>query len=483
MTKEKKNKKNLSILEKLLIIVATLAAILLFVPSLNPARLTTLINKTMSFFTSAVSYSRLTSEAIRAIRLEWVNKLDFIILFIGSFISCLGILATVVSASLLVGNLKFKNLSNKITLIGSGLTLLGLGLIFVAYIGISNTSNPERVNPNLPIGIFIFLILAILSLILSIILIRKTPKAEADERFEMDRPLQLLLMYLPFAALIFVFSYLPLWGWRYAFFDYSPGGTLSFDSFVGFKWFRFLFRNAATRNDMGRVLVNTLAMSGLGLITSWLPMIFAVLLAEITSSKFKRFVQIFTTIPNFISWVIVYSLALAMFATDGFVNGFLNNVLGIESSVNYLSGDKLIWLKMWAWGTWKGLGWSAIIYIAAISSIDPEMYEAADIDGANRFQKMRYITIPSLLPTYFVLLTLSVASILSNGMDQYLVFENATNTDKITVLDLFVYQLGLGSGSNIPLSTVVGMAKSLISITLLFLVNQFSKLVREESIF
>lgn len=483
MTKEKNNKKNLSIIEIVLIIVATLLAVLLFVPTLNPARVTILINKTMSFFTSAVSYSRLTSEAIRAFRLEWVNEIDFIILYIASLISFIGILVTIVSASLLVGNNKFKNLSNKLTTIGSGVTLLGLGLIFVAFIGINNTNNITRVEPELPISLYVFIVLAVIILALSIVLIIKTPKAEKEERFEMDRPLQLLLMYLPFAALIFVFSYLPLWGWRYAFFDYSSGGTLSLDNFVGFKWFLYLFRNPATRNDLLRVLGNTLAMSGLGLLTSWLPMIFAVFLAEITSSKFKRFVQIFTTIPNFISWVIVYSLALAMFATDGFVNGFLNNFLGIESTTNYLSGDKFIWLKMWAWGTWKGLGWSAIIYIAAISSIDPEMYEAADIDGASRFQKMRYITMPSLLPTYFVLLTLSVASILSNGMDQYLVFENATNTNKITVLDLYVYQLGLGSGSNIPLSTVVGMAKSLISITLLFAVNQFSKVVREESIF
>ena len=279
------------------------------------------------------------------------------------------------------------------------------------------------------------------------------------------------------------FSYLPLWGWRYAFFDYRAGvTTLTRDNFVGFKWFTFLFQNPATLNDIVRVMRNTLVMSTLGLATSWLPMIFAMFLAEARSPRFKKFVQTFTTIPNFISWVLVYGLALAIFSTDGFVNSFLINMGWRTQPVNYLMGDSFIWLKMWAWGTWKGLGWSAIIYIASISSIDPTLYESATVDGAGRFQKMRYITLPSLMPTYFVLLIMAVAAFLSNGMEQYLVFENATNTGKITVLDLYVYQLGIKNGV-IPLSTVIGMVKSTVSIVLLLSVNKLSQYVRGESIF
>ena len=130
---------------------------------------------------------------------------------------------------------------------------------------------------------------------------------------------------------------------------------------------------------------------------------------------------------------------------------------------------------------WKGTGWSAIIYIAAISGIDVQLYEAATVDGAGRFQKMRHVTLPGLIPTFSVLLLMSVAGILSNGMDQYLVFENAANAESIRVLDLYVYQLGIGSGK-IPLSTVIGMLKTVISVTLLFLANGISKLVRGESI-
>jgi putative aldouronate transport system permease protein len=144
-------------------------------------------------------------------------------------------------------------------------------------------------------------------------------------------------------------------------------------------------------------------------------------------------------------------------------------------------GGEHMWLKMWAWGTWKGIGWSAIIYIAAISGIDQQLYEAAEIDGAGRFQKMWHITVPSLIPTFFVLLLMAIANILSNGMDQYLVFKNATNSTTITVLDLYVYELGIGQGS-IPLTTVVGMLKSIVSVILLFSANWVSKLIRGESI-
>ena len=146
-----------------------------------------------------------------------------------------------------------------------------------------------------------------------------------------------------------------------------------------------------------------------------------------------------------------------------------------------LMGGSHVWLQMLAWGLWKGIVWSAIIYIAAISGIDQQLYEAATVDGAGRFQRMWIITVPSLIPTFCVLLLMSIANILSNGMDQYLVFENSTNTSSIMVLDLYVYKLGIGQGQ-IPLSTVIGMVKSVVSVTLLFAANGISKLIRGESI-
>lgn len=476
------NNRAYKILEKVLIALAAILGVFMLVPSLNPTNLTTFVNDSSSLFTIATSYKKLTSGAIRAIRLGWVSNIDFIFLYIGSVLLSLGILASIIGSALSIGNIKFKKLSQYINIYGLGGSVLGIITIFISYSMFSNSKYIDRIGLNLPISLFIFSVLIVIGLSITLFLRLTTPKPNADEEYRMTRPNQLLLMYLPFAVLIFIFSYMPLWGWRLAFFDYTPGKPLTFDDYVGFKWINFLFSNPATRKDIGRVMVNTLAMSGLGILTSWLPMVFAMFLAEATSTKFKRFVQTFTTIPNFISWVIVYSLALAMFSSDGFVNAIFIRLGWNSTPVNYLMGDKFIWAKMWAWGTWKGLGWSAIIYIAAISSIDPQMYESADIDGANRWQKMRYITIPSLMSTYFVLLVLSVASILSNGMDQYLVFENPTNTGRITVLDLFVYQLGIDKG-NYPLSTLIGILKTVISLVLLFAVNMFSKVVRDESIF
>ena len=136
---------------------------------------------------------------------------------------------------------------------------------------------------------------------------------------------------------------------------------------------------------------------------------------------------------------------------------------------------------MLLWGMWKGLGWSAIIYIAGISGIDQTLYEAATVDGAGRFQRMWHITVPGLIPTYMVMLLMSIAGILSNGMEQYLVFSNPYNGDVIQVLDLYVYNLGIGN-NNLSVSTVIGILKSVIAVILLFGANGFSKLVRGESI-
>jgi len=457
------------------------SAVMMFFPALNPSRVTGYINKTMSLFTSAVSYSSLTQEAGRAILKGWIPEGAFVLIFAASLVLCLGILTAAVGGSISVGNLKMKNLSYTLTIAGSIVQIAGLAGIYIAYQQVSSTQYPDRVLPQFAQSFYLFLGVAALVLLVSVILAVTTPKAEKDMPYEIARPYRLFLMFLPFVALIFIFSYLPLWGWRYAFFNYKAGGTLTAENFVGFKWFTYLFENAATRQDIIRVLRNTLAMSGLGLAVSWVPMVFAIFLAEAKSARFKRTVQVFTTIPNFISWVLVYALALAMFSTDGFVNSLLMNLGLKEEATNYLMGDSNIWFKMLAWGMWKGLGWSAIIYIAAISSIDQQLYEAATVDGAGRFQKMRYITLPSLMPTYFVLLVMAIAAILSNGMDQYLVFENATNTSVITVLDLYVYQLGIQNGV-IPLSTVVGMMKSIISVLLLFIGNRLSKVVRGESI-
>jgi len=226
---------------------------------------------------------------------------------------------------------------------------------------------------------------------------------------------------------------------------------------------------------------NTFAMSLLGIATSFLPIGFAVFLNEIHCKWFKNLVQTLTTLPNFISWVMVYSVAFSLFTDSGMVNTFLMNQGLIMAPIKFLDSDVHTYLWMTLWNLWKGLGWGAIMYLAAITGIDAELYEAARVDGANRFQLMKSITLPSLLPTFFVLLMLAVANFLNNGMDQYYVFQNSFNKTHIQVLDLYVYNIGM-TGSSLSMATAISMLKSLVSVTLLLIVNFVSKKTRGESI-
>ena len=293
--------------------------------------------------------------------------------------------------------------------------------------------------------------------------------------------MKMFLLVLPFLVLCFLFAYFPLHGWIYAFYDYRSPLKLSQCDFVGFKWFKMLFGNRAQLNQLIQVLKNTFAMSLLGVLTSFLPVLFAVFLNEIKCTKFKSAVQTLTTLPNFISWTLVYSIAFYLLSNTGMVNTVLQNLGVIEQPLKILDSSKHVWLFMLLLGTWKGLGWGAIMYIAAISGIDQEMYEAARVDGAGRMQLIKNITIPALMPTYFVLLMLSIANFLSNGMEQYFVFQNAFNRQHIQVLDLYVYNIGL-DGNSFSLATAIGMMKTFVSIVLLFTVNMVSKKTRGESI-
>lgn len=462
-------------------IVTLVAIFLLFVPAVNPAKISALINKNLSLFSCGFSYTNLTEDCGRALKQGWLTSGNMMLLFMSSMLTCIGLIVAVMGSAMSLGSLKLKVKANLAGIVGAVISCVGMTGIFGAFLLISETTKPDKVIPSFPTGYFVFASVVLIVLLLSILLSVKLPKPGPEDVYDMESKYKLFLMFVPFILLAFVFSYLPLWGWRYAFFDYKSGMGLSKDNFVGFKWFKYLFNNPATTEDILRVLKNTLAMSGLGLLTSWCAMAFAIFLSEIKCRWFKKLVQTFTTIPNFISWVLVYAIALAIFSTDGFLNNFINLITGVNPATNYLMGSSHIWLKMLLWGMWKGIGWSAIIYIAGIAGIDQQLYEAATVDGAGRFQRMWHITVPGLLPTYFVMLLMAIAGILSNGMDQYLVFENATNTNVITVLDLYVYQLGIGSGL-IPMSTVIGMTKSIISVILLFGANKVSKWIRGESI-
>lgn len=459
--------------------------LLMFFSEFNPARVYTMMNKNVSLFTTAVSYDRLIVNVAFEMRRGLLTKGDFTALMGTSALVCIGIIVLCIAACVSLGNLKFKRLSNVCNLFGGVMMLSGLygiSKVHTLYQSIDDAFGYAFATEGLNIAFYLTLVIAVINVIVPLLLVILQPKPAKGEKFEMETKFKLFLMFLPLGLLAFLFCYLPLYGWRFAFFDYQSGpNPLTMEDFVGLKWFRMLVENEKQREDILNVLKNTLIMSGLGIATSWVAMAFAIFLSEIKCKWFRSFVQIFTTIPNFISWVLVYAIAFAIFSTDGFLNSMLTDLTGAIHDADYLRDPSGIWFKMLAWGMWKGLGWSAIIYIAAISGIDVQLYEAATVDGAGRFQKMWHVTLPGLIPTYCVLLLMAVAGILSNGMDQYLVFENAANAESIRVLDLYVYQLGIGSGK-IPLSTVIGMLKTVISVVLLFTANGISKLVRGESI-
>lgn len=295
--------------------------------------------------------------------------------------------------------------------------------------------------------------------------------------------IKLFFMLLPLLVATFIFAYLPLAGWAMAFFDYKLGRPLLEAPFVGIKYFASIVGNPAMRDDILRVLRNTFAMSFMSLAASILPPMFAIAITEIRSKTFSRIVQTLTTIPNFLSWVLIYSLSYAIFAVNGGVlNTLLLNIGVIVKPTNILASSDNVWLAQTLYGIWKSLGWSAIIYIAAITGIDTELYEAAAVDGAKRMQKIIHITVPGLIPTFSIMLLMGIASILSSDFEKTYVFNNALNKETIETLDLYVYNRGL-LGRNIPYSTAVGMLKSIISLVLLFSANRISKLLRGESIF
>lgn len=290
------------------------------------------------------------------------------------------------------------------------------------------------------------------------------------------------LFVLPGILVVFLFHYFPIWGWAFSLFDYKPGKSIFQCAFVGLDNFKTLFGNEVMRNDLFRVLKNTFGIHLLGYIFMPIPMFFAIFLSEMKSTKFKKIVQTVTTLPNFISWVIIFSLALNFFSSNGLVNNLLVGHGIIKEPINFLATDKHVWITQVLLQQWKGIGWSAIIYFAAITGIDPQLYEAAMVDGASKLKRIWYITVPCLIPTFFVLLIMGIGNFLNTGYDQYLAFGNAMNKDAIEVLDLYVYNLGIGGGQ-ISYSIAVGMMKSVVAFVLFAMANTFSKKVRGESVF
>lgn len=287
----------------------------------------------------------------------------------------------------------------------------------------------------------------------------------------------LLLMIIPSILMIAAFYYLPMTGWIYSFFDYRIGYKLSDCEFVGLANLKYAFKDPYVL----KVLYNTLTMGVLSLLNYPIACAIAIFLSEVSSNKFKRVVQTLITLPNFIGWVVIYAIAFSLFSMDGLVTTAIANFTGKEATVTLLSNPDTAKAFMVVLGIWKTVGYNAIIFFAAIAGIDPELYDAAKVDGAGRWDQIKAVTIPCLLPTLMVLMIINVGAILSNGFEQYYCFINPMIREEIEVLDYYVYRLGMLQ-KDIPLSTSVSMCKTLVSVILVFSVNKLAKKVTGQSV-
>ena len=284
-------------------------------------------------------------------------------------------------------------------------------------------------------------------------------------------------MSFPIILYIILFTYVPLWGWTMAFQNYRPARSFSQQEWAGIKWFKFLFEDQVFL----KTIRNTIAMSVINTTLGFITAIgFALLLNEVRKILFKRFIQTISYLPHFLSWVVVTGLVSAMLTTD---DGAVNNVflaLGIiKEPVLWLAEPKYFWGVIGVTYVWKEVGWNTIIYLAAMAGIDPALYEAADIDGCNRYQKMWRITLPCIKPTIIILLLMSIGRILDAGFEMQYLLRNGLVMDVSDTIDVYVLIFGLNM-RNYSLATAAGMFKNVVNVALLFIANEIAKRAGEE---
>jgi putative aldouronate transport system permease protein len=287
----------------------------------------------------------------------------------------------------------------------------------------------------------------------------------------------LYLMSLPFAVMVLIFNYVPIWGWTMAFQKVRIGRSFWEQPWVGFDNFVQLFQD----ERFYLALRNTLGMGLIGLTVGFtMPIIFALLLNELGGGYFKRLVQTVSYLPHFVSWVVVSGIVYKMLSTDG---GAINQLLEFfgQQPVQFMAKSEFFWPIVVLSDLWKELGWNTIIYLAAITAIDPSLYDAAKVDGADRWQLMWHITLPGISGVVMVLLVLSIGSLIAIGFEKQLLLGNPLVSDSSQVLDLYALKYGLGA-NNYSFGTAISVVNSVVGIVLLFAANAFFKYRTGESV-
>lgn len=315
-----------------------------------------------------------------------------------------------------------------------------------------------------------------------------TPLAKKSFWVRLREEKYLQVMALLGIAWMLIFNYIPMYGiliaFKKNFFVTTPLFSKKFFSTpwaadCGFQHFIAFFKD----EEFVNVMVNTLGISILKLIFNFtLPIIFALLLNEVKNMRFKKVIQTITYMPHFLSWVVLGGILTTWLGDGGLFNELLIKFGIIDKSISFLAYPKYFWAITVISDLWKELGWSAIIYLAAISGIDQEMYEAAKVDGASRWKQIWTITLPSIAPTITIMFILAVGGLLNTNFDQILVLNNPLNAPRSNVLDIYVYQTAM-RGMRYSYASAIGLFKSVIAFILLFITNKITTKLNDTALF
>ena len=286
---------------------------------------------------------------------------------------------------------------------------------------------------------------------------------------EFKRNGALYIMMIPVAAFFIIFCYKPMYGALIAFKDYSPRLGIMDSPWVGFEHFKSFFSSP----DFGRTLKNTLTISLLSLVFSFpAPILFALLLNEVKGGIFKRTVQTVSYMPHFISTIVICGMIKTFVGSEGLIGSLVNSITGNSGSL-LMQPDKFVPIYIIS-GIWQTMGWSAIVYLAALSGVDPQLYEAADIDGAGKLLKMFKITLPSITPTIITMLIMQVGRIMSLGYEKVILLYNPLIYETSDIISSYTYRMAFETRSW-GYSTAVGLFNSVVNLILLIISNKISK--------
>ena len=306
-----------------------------------------------------------------------------------------------------------------------------------------------------------------------------TPKKKKGFFSTLGRQYQLMIMSVPMLLYVLLFNYAPMWGWIIAFQEYKPELGLLGSKWVGMKNFEFLF----SKQDFILSIRNTFAMSLINLVFGTVSaIVLALLLNEVRNRAFKRTVQTVTYLPHFLSMVIVVGMAQNLLASNGSINDLLLGLGIVKEPVFWLGKGEYFWWLVGVINVWKEVGWGTIIYIAAMTSIDPSLYEAAAIDGAGRFQRILHVTLPGIKSTFMVLLIMNIGHLMEAGFEIQYLMRNGMVQKYSDTIDIMSLLYSFGARPQYGRGVAAGMFKSIVGIILLFGANKIAKAMDEETL-